>query len=98
MKERVMKMQDESFGLIIGAIQGVREILEGYRDEIGAGDLFAACACLEMVEGDLFDRWAITDRRDVFESSEDNTSQGFRLIEKPYREHCVQRGDLAAAQ
>lgn len=50
-------MQDESFGLIIGMVQGVREILEEYRDEIGAGDLFTACACLEMVEGKLFDRW-----------------------------------------
>lgn len=49
--------KSESFGLIIGAIQGVREILERYRDDIGAGDLFAACASLEKVEGDLFDKW-----------------------------------------
>lgn len=56
-KDWVITMQDESFGLIIGMVQGVREILEEYRDEIGAGDLFAACACLEMVEGKIFDRW-----------------------------------------
>lgn len=49
--------KSESFGLIIGAIQGVREILERYRDDIDAGDLFAACASLEKVEGDLFDKW-----------------------------------------
>lgn len=50
-------MKDESFALIIGVIQGVREVMEAYRDEIGSGDLFTACASLEKIEGDLFEAW-----------------------------------------
>ena len=53
-KGEVKAMEEESMTLIIGVIQGVRETLECYRDELGAGDLFTACASLEKIEGDLF--------------------------------------------
>lgn len=50
-------MSSESIALIIGVIQGVRETVERYRDEMGSGDLFTACASLEKVEDELFEHW-----------------------------------------
>ena len=39
---------------IIGVLQGVRETVEGYRDELGNPDLFTACYALQSIEDDLF--------------------------------------------
>lgn len=46
-----------SIGEVIGVIQGVREALEDYRDDTGAGELFMVCASLEWAEGELFELW-----------------------------------------
>lgn len=46
-----------SIGDIIGAVQGVRETVEGYRDELGSVDLFVASYALQNIEDDLFELW-----------------------------------------
>lgn len=46
-----------SIEAIIGAIQGVRETVEGYRDELGSVDLFVAAYALQSIEDDLFELW-----------------------------------------
>lgn len=58
----------DSLESLIGVIQGVRETVRAYRDELGCGDLFMACFSLEKVEEELFERLdgeELTLQRDV---------------------------------
>ena len=50
-------MDGSTLAPVIGAVQGIRETVEKYRDELGESDLALACYALEGVESDLFDVW-----------------------------------------
>ena len=46
---------------LVGAVQGIRETVERYRDELGGSDLMLACYALDRVEDDLFELWEESD-------------------------------------
>lgn len=54
-------MRCEDMAALVGAVQGIRETVERYRDELGGSDLMLACYALERVEDDLFELWEEAD-------------------------------------